>query len=58
VSADLYKLYEELLAGQKLSFLQMPEPSNEEISVFGKKPAAKPYAERLGWRTSYDPLES
>jgi very-short-patch-repair endonuclease len=54
VGADLDKLYEDLLAGQKLSFLHLPEPSNEEISIFGEKPPAKQYAERLGWGTSYD----
>src|ERR1700761_7606816 len=56
VNTDLDKLYEDLLAGQKVPFLHLPEPSHEEISRFGGKPTAKQYAERLGWNTSHDLL--
>ena len=54
VNVDFDQLYEDLLAGQKLSFFHVPDPSDEEISMFREKPPAKQYAERLGWKTSYD----
>jgi hypothetical protein len=54
VDTDLDKLYAEVVAGQKLSFLHLPEPTNQEISIFGEKPSPKQYAEQLGWMTSFD----
>jgi hypothetical protein len=54
VEADLDRLYLGLLSNQKVPFVDVPEPTKEELSSFGEKPSAKEYAETLGWSISFD----
>jgi very-short-patch-repair endonuclease/DNA polymerase III delta prime subunit len=47
-------LYSALISGEKLPFVYVPEPTKEEIASFGEKPAARQYAESLGWEVGFD----
>ena len=54
VDANLDKVHSVLVAGDKLPFLYLPEPTKEEIAQFGEKPTPRRYAEALGWDISFD----
>src|SRR5580698_7183554 len=54
VDADLDQLYSELISGEKVPFVYVPEPTKEEIASLGEKPAAREYAESLGWKVGFD----
>jgi very-short-patch-repair endonuclease len=54
VDVDLDSAYESLLDDKRFPFVYVPEPSKEYIAELGEKPAAKDFAEEIGWSTSYD----
>ena len=54
VDVDLDTVYQSLLDEKKFPFIPVPDPSREYIAEMGEKPAAKDYAEEIGWPTSYD----
>jgi very-short-patch-repair endonuclease len=57
VNADLDGIYQSLIDEKKFPFVYVPEPSKEEIAQIGEKPAAKDFAEQLGWSTAFDLVE-
>ena len=54
VDVDLDSVYQCLLDEKRFPFVPVPEPSREHIAELGEKPAAKDYAEEIGWAVSYD----
>jgi hypothetical protein len=54
VDADHEAIYKELLAGEELPFIFVPEPDKEYVDEIGEKPAPADYAKELGWATSVD----
>ena len=42
------------MAGARLPFVHVPEPTEEEIAERGEKPPARDYASSLGWSVGYD----
>src|SRR5580704_10423596 len=54
VDVDLNAVYQSLLDDKRFPFVYVPEPSNGHIALLGEKPAAKDYADEIGWSTSFD----
>ena len=54
VDVEFESVYQSLLEEKRFPFVYVPEPSKECIAELGEKPAAKDYAEEIGWSTSYD----
>ena len=54
VDVDLDSVYQSLLDDKRFPFVHVPEPSKEYIAELGEKPAAKDFAEEIGWLTAYD----